>query len=110
MIKQFGFIKTMPWNLVIFFYISTVVIGIFVGAPIATKYYNLTIPNEVGELFFLLPITNFFLMLPICMLAAVGSQHKYLSGKKYLKIMYFALCSFMVPLVFYGVTVSLYYK
>lgn len=102
--------KNIQWAWVPYFYISSMVIGIFVGSPLAAKYYRLTISTEVDQLFFLMPIVYFFLSLPLCIAAAAGINHPRFSGRKYLKLIYIGLCTVLVPIVFYGIGVSLYYR
>jgi hypothetical protein len=86
------------------------VVGISVGAPIAAKYYDLTISNEVGELFFLLPIIGFWGSIPLCMLAAAGSKYTFFVERKFSKLVYVGICTLLIPLLFYGVSVWLYYR
>ena len=98
------------WAWVPYFYISCIVIGMYIGSPLAAKYYKLNISTEVDAFFFLMPVMYFFLSLPLCILAAAGISHPRISSSKFLKIICIGLCTFLVPTVFYGIGVSLYYS
>ena len=90
-------------------FISTIIIGMYVGAPIAIKVYDLTIPSEVQALFMLMPFVYFFASIPLCFLS--GFCFRYIAIKKNyrLNVAYTLLCIVLVPTVFYGIGVAHYY-
>jgi len=109
MFSKMGFIKTTPWWLTILLYISSVILGIYIGSPIAVAYYKLTIPVEVDELFGLIAIYHWYYLVGLSLLATLG--FKYIRSKKNLSfsLIYLILSILLVPVIFYGIEVSNYY-
>jgi len=102
-------IKNTPWWLTILLYISSVLLGIYVGAPIAVDYYELTIPSEVDELFALLAIYHGYYLFGLCLIATFGYKYIRLRKILILNLGYLILSIFLVPMIFYGIEVSNYY-
>lgn len=104
------FIKNTPWWLAIVLYITSVMLGIYVGTPIAVKQYQLSIPSEVNQLFALLAIYHFYYLLALCVAAAIG--YKFLRSRKnqLIQFGYVVVCIMLIPTIFFGIEVSNYYK
>jgi hypothetical protein len=104
------FVKNTPWWLTILLYMTSLLLGIFVGAPIAVTYYKLTIPSEVAELFGLIAINHWYYLVGLSLLATFG--FKYVRSKKNLAFIftYLFFSVLIIPVVFYGVEVSNYYS
>ena len=104
------FVRHTPWWLVLLLYVTTLLLGIYVGAPITDIDYELTIPSEVAELFALLAFVHWYYLIILCLLATLG--FKYVRKKKnmVLDITYLVCYILLVPIVFYGIEVSNYYS
>ena len=103
-------IKSTPFWFAAMLLITTFVIGIYVGAPIAVNYYNLTLPNEVVKLFVLMTFGYFYWLIPLCYMCAEGLK---LVRKKFnmlISTVYVLLCIILVPIIFYGIGISNYYR
>ena len=98
------------------FFVATVVFGFIGGVPIAIKYYNLGNPREVQIfqevqiLFVLMAFVYWYLLFPFCVVAAYGYNHLIFLNTKFKKAIYSLACSITIPIIFYGIGISLYYK
>ncbi len=102
-------IKTTPLWLAPVLFISTLVIGIYIGTPIAVSFYDLAIPSEVSQLFALMPFVYFYSSIPLCIACAIGLKLVRKKSNMAINIFYILLCVILVPVIFYGVGVSNYY-
>jgi len=103
-------IKSIPWWLAFIYFVSSVIFGLIAGVPIATKYYALNIPHEVNALFVLMAFGYSYILFPLCVVAAYGYNHLAFLNKRYNRIIYAIICSVLIPVVFYGVGINLYYN
>lgn len=89
--------------------IFTVMMGIYIGAPLAAEYYKLELLSEVKQLFVLLPVGYFYITIPVVVLFAAGF---WLALKRYsmtFSVLYGVSVFIAYPVLFYGLTVSNYY-
>lgn len=89
--------------------IFTVLIGIYVGAPIAAEHYDLKLLAEVKELFVLLPLGYFYITLPAAVLFAIGFWFVLKRCSALWSALYCVSGFVLFPVVFYGLAVSNYY-
>ena len=85
-------------------------IGVFLGAPIATRYYNLTIPAEVVQLFVLMPFVYFYTLVPLCFVIAFTIIQLCRKSNVLVHAVCISLCMVIIPVIFYGIGVSNYYN
>ena len=102
-------IKTTPLWLAPVLFITTLILGIYVGTPFAVSYYNLGIPSEVSQLFALMPFVYFYSSIPLCLVCAWGLKFVRKKSNKLVNTGYILLCVILVPVIFYGIGVSNYY-
>ena len=104
-----AYIRSTPLWVIPLLFFTTLVVGIYLGAPLATKHYNLTIPSEVAELFALMPFVYSYTLVPLCLVCAVGLKLIRAKTSNAISIAYILLCVILVPIIFYGVGISNYY-
>jgi len=102
-------IKTIPIWFIPVLFITTLVLGVYLGVPIATRTYSLSIPSEVSQLFALMPFVYFYALIPLCVLCAWGLKLVRKNSNKLVTAAYILFCVIFVPVVFYGIGVSNYY-
>ena len=102
-------IGTFPWWAVLVVFVATLVLGIFVGAPIATEYYDLSLPGEVSVLFALMPFVYFYYLVPLCFVAAAGFWAIRPKAGFAVKSMYLMASTVVTWAIFYGIGVANYY-
>ena len=102
-------IKTTPIWFIPVLFIATVVLGVYLGAPIAASTYSLSIPSEVSQLFALMPFVYFYALMPICILCAWGLKLVRKKLTKLVTAVYILFCVIFVPVIFYSIGVSNYY-
>lgn len=98
-----------PWWFATVLPASTVVIGIYGGTPIAVRRYRLDLPSEVSQLFALMLFVYFYVLIPLCLLSAVGLKVVRGKSNKVASAAYVFLCVIAVPAAFYGIGASYYY-
>jgi hypothetical protein len=104
-----GLLHNLPWWVAVLVFIGTIIIGIFIGAPIATDYYALSIPTEVSQLFALMPFVYFYYLIPLCLLSAYFFMLAKPSLNKIGAIFFISFSMFTVSGIFYVIGVSNYY-
>ncbi len=109
-LERDSFLLNTPWWLVPIYFITSVILGLYIGVPLAIKHFDLTIPSEVNELFVLMAIVYSYYLLPLCFVAAFGYRYVRAKKGKFLQIAYLIFCAFAIPMFFYGIGVTLYYN
>ena len=107
--NMISYIKSTPIWLVPLLFFTTLAIGIYVGTPIAVGYYELGASSEVSQLFVLIPVVYFWVYIPLCLLCTFGLKAVRSKVSKAASVIYVSLCVIVVPTVFYGTSVSIYY-
>ena len=102
-------LKETPLWLIPLLFVTTLVLGIYVGSPIANSYYKLGIPTEVDQLFALMPFGYFYLFFPLCFACVLGLKKVRKRSSKLMNMSYVLFCVLVVPVIFYGLAVTNYY-
>lgn len=102
-------LKETPLWLIPLLFATTLVLGIYVGSPIAISYYKLGIPTEVDQLFAVMPFGYSYSFIPLCFACAWGLKKVREKSSKLMNMLYVLFCVLLVPIIFYGVAVTNYY-
>lgn len=81
-------------------FVTTLIIGLYVGTPIAVEVYQIGISSEVSQLFALMPFVYFYALLPLCLISALAFKFIRRTSSKVICGAYLLLCSLAVPGVF----------
>ncbi|KZN58353.1 hypothetical protein [Pseudoalteromonas luteoviolacea] len=100
------FVESTPWWFLIVLYITTLVIGVFVGAPMMIEAYDLTLSVEVKRLFVLMPLIRIHYLLPLLIIAAFGLKVVREKNNKQLTKAFIFASVILTPCIFYGLHVS----
>ncbi|MCF2859143.1 hypothetical protein L1286_16795 [Pseudoalteromonas sp. SMS1] len=103
------FVESTPWWFLIVLYITTLVIGVFIGAPIMIEAYDLTMSIEVKRLFVLMPLIRIHYLLPLLIIAAFGLKLVRDRNNKLLTKVFILASVVLTPCIFYGLHASYIY-
>ncbi|ESP90580.1 MULTISPECIES: hypothetical protein [Pseudoalteromonas] len=99
-------IENTPWWFLILLYVTTLIIGTFIGAPLLAYAYDISMSIEVQRLFVLMALMRVHFLLPLMIAATIGLT--YVRGKKNKSLTYafIAACVVVIPSIFYGMQAS----
>ncbi len=91
-------------------YAATVFYGLVFGVPIAIQIFDLTIETEVGELFVVTAVLYSFILLPILFFASLFFSIIVRQHNMYRRVLYVLAVPALISAIFYGISISMYYK
>ncbi|OCQ23533.1 hypothetical protein A7985_06220 [Pseudoalteromonas luteoviolacea] len=104
------FIETTPWWFIIILYITTIVLGGFIGAPLMASLYNLPTLSEVQQLFVLTALIKFHYLFPILVVATCGLKFVRNKNNKTLTKVFMLGSIILTPSIFYATQAAAIYN